>query len=98
MKEFDLQGLGNRIYSARIYQQMKQNEICDKLGITQPYLSKIENGRADISISLLYQISEIINVPIAWLTGENPIIIGYTDSERIEIEQFKKFLISKRNK
>jgi transcriptional regulator with XRE-family HTH domain len=97
MNEFDLVNLGNRIYSARAHQKLKQQDICDKLYISQALLSKIENGRVDISISLLYQIAKTLNVSVSWLLGEKS-ISQLTDIERLELEKYKNFLISSRNK
>lgn len=41
-----------------------QQQIADKLGITQQYYSLIENGsrRADMGIPLLNKLSEIFNI------------------------------------
>lgn len=98
MKKFNLITLGNRIHSARAYKKLTQNYICNKLGISQALLSKIENGKVDISISLLYQISDVLDVSIAWLIGENNIVSDLTDTERLELQEYKKFIINKRKK
>jgi transcriptional regulator with XRE-family HTH domain len=91
---FDLVGLGNRISAARKDKGFTQSYVSKLLHIQQSVYSNIENGKYNISVSMLYEISSILDVSIIWLIGENSIIDDYTDSERLEIEKFKKYIKS----
>lgn len=96
MNEFDLISMGDRIYSIRNTRKMKQIDVCTHLGISQSSYSKIETGKVDASISTIYKISQILNVPVSWIIGESSVTAGLTDEERLEVVQFIKYVKSKR--
>lgn len=41
---------------------LSQKELAFRIDISQNYLSEIENGKYDIKLSLLYKISQILEV------------------------------------
>jgi len=56
-----------RIKSYRILKGYSQKELAAKVGISQNYLSELENGKYDIKLSLLCKISSVLNVPVCLL-------------------------------
>jgi len=85
--------IGNRIYIARTNKNLKQYEMCKLLNISQSTYSKIENGKYDIPLSVLFNISEILNVSVTWLLGADE-ESEYSHDELLEIEKFKRYIKS----
>jgi transcriptional regulator with XRE-family HTH domain len=55
----------------KLYLGLSQKEFCDKVGITQSYLSQVESGIQIPSSEMLKRISEATNVPLpvmAWMS------------------------------
>ncbi|GAA0181434.1 hypothetical protein SH2C18_39680 [Clostridium sediminicola] len=46
----------------RTSKQITQKELAAKIGISQNYLSEIENNKYDISISLLLKIGKVLKI------------------------------------
>ena len=44
--------------------------MAEKLGMDISSYNRIENGRVQMSVKKLYQISEIINIPVEYLVAE----------------------------
>jgi transcriptional regulator with XRE-family HTH domain len=61
----ETKGLGRVLKLIRMYHQLKQGELAEKLGISSSYLSEIETGKKDPSISLLGQYSKVFEIPIS---------------------------------
>lgn len=51
-----------KIKHYRILNRLTQKELASKIGISQNYLSDIENGRYDIGLSLLCKIADVLKV------------------------------------
>ena len=58
----DLKDVGLRIKKARIARGFTQTELAEKLDIAPPYLSNIENGRANFSVFILMHLTEVLQV------------------------------------
>lgn len=56
--------LGNAIKHLRQQKGIKQNSLAEKSGISQTYLSQIENNVKEPNISTLKVICENLNVPL----------------------------------
>ena len=54
--------IGARIKEARKELEITQTELAEKANISVPYLSKIEMGKSDFSISVLIRISEALQI------------------------------------
>ena len=90
----------NRIKKARQLRGIPQNQLADKLGITQQAISRYENDSRTPDEEILKKMSHILTVPIEYLTGEidDPDgwdlwerKTGYTIQEiQDEIERMKK--------
>jgi transcriptional regulator with XRE-family HTH domain len=52
---------------------MKQEVLAKELGITGVALSNIENNKADITITRLFQIAAVLEVKPAMLVSEDPV-------------------------
>ncbi len=94
---YDYYSMGSRILSARTRNKMKQKELANNLGIAQSTFSEIENGKRDITISQLYILSESLDVSVEWLLGLD-LHSGLSDSELLQLEDYKQYLVSKRRK
>ena len=53
------------IRDARMDKKLNQSEVAEKVGITQPHLSYIENGERVIDLVLAMRICEILGVNIS---------------------------------
>ena len=59
---------------------MKQGELARRIGVSRPYISKIETGTADnITIDVLIKLSNVLNVPISYLLGQTDAPAGTAD-------------------
>jgi transcriptional regulator with XRE-family HTH domain len=56
--------LGATLTKIRRRKQLKQGELAEQCGITQTYLSQIENNRKEPNTALLRNISSILNIPL----------------------------------
>jgi TRAP-type C4-dicarboxylate transport system substrate-binding protein len=71
--------VGGKIRDLRLALQMKSKDLAEASGISQSQLSKIETGKATISIKTLTVLCEILNRPLSYLfqTEENtPRVLG----------------------
>jgi transcriptional regulator with XRE-family HTH domain len=64
--------VGERIRMRRIMLHMSQETLAKKLGLTFQQVQKYEKGTNRIGASRLYQISEILDVPVAFLFEDLP--------------------------
>lgn len=62
--------IGKGIKFIRVASGLRQGRVAELLGITQNYLSLIENNKAEPSLTLLKKISEVFCVPVAFLLWE----------------------------
>jgi DNA-binding XRE family transcriptional regulator len=60
----------NRIKQRRLELLMTQSELAKTLGITETYLSKIENERKPINIRLAIRIAHALNTTVEHLFSE----------------------------
>jgi XRE family transcriptional regulator, aerobic/anaerobic benzoate catabolism transcriptional regulator len=64
---FYLQSLGQRIREARARRGMSRRVLSRDSGVSERYLAQLETGQGNISILLLRQISQALDLPIAEL-------------------------------
>ena len=77
--------LGNTIKKARKKNGLKQIEFADMCGITQTYLSQIENNVKEPNISTLKRLSEKLSIPL-------PILFFLSlDDEDVQLEKRENF-------
>lgn len=71
--KYDKLAAGRRIQEQREKLGYTQQDIYDKIDISQNHYSRIENGHVGISIEKLIQLSVILNISIDYiLTGKIP--------------------------
>ncbi len=58
--------VGRRVRIRRVLCGLSQTALADQLGLTFQQLQKYESGANRVSASRLWQISQILDVPIAW--------------------------------
>jgi len=56
--------LGRNIFTKRKEKGFSQNQLAEKLDISREHLAKIETAKRCISLGLLIDISEVLNVPV----------------------------------
>src|SRR5690606_18488416 len=71
---------------------LSQSELCEKLGIAQGTISKIENKLMDCSGDLLNKISTFLNYPISFFSRTEPIFPSSILYYRRKISVGKKVL------
>jgi len=55
--------IGSAIKNLRKQKGFKQTEFADKCGLSQSYLSSIEKGRKEPTLSILKQIANTLSIP-----------------------------------
>ena len=64
--------IGRRIREARREQNLRQEELADRMNISVAYMSRVETGKGHLNLNRLTQIAEILKVsPGYLLTGSN---------------------------
>lgn len=53
--------IATALRSARMKKNISQMELAFKLGVDQNYISKIENGKVNISLETLLKVSEVLD-------------------------------------
>ncbi|GAB6174394.1 cupin domain-containing protein [Paradesulfitobacterium aromaticivorans] len=70
--------LGNKIRLKRMEKQLTLKELAERTGVTQGFLSQVERGLTDPSITTLRRISNALNVPIFYFLMDeaksNPVV------------------------
>jgi transcriptional regulator with XRE-family HTH domain len=61
-----------RIKELRLQAGMSVSELANRLGLTQPNVSKIENSRISVSLDLLFRIADVFHVPVSELIKTEP--------------------------
>ena len=71
MEKIDMIKVGERIAERRKELDISQQEACTWLGVSQNHYSRIENGHAGMSLELLIDISNYLNLSTDYiLTGQ----------------------------
>lgn len=63
--------IGERIREARAARQMSLSEVAAKARVSTATLSRIENGKQSIDVSLLLQLADIFHTPSSELLGDD---------------------------
>lgn len=61
------QALALRIKELRALRGLTQEEAADRIGIFRTYMSRIESGRANPTLTLLYEIAGAFGIPVQQL-------------------------------
>ena len=66
--------LGQAVKRVRKNKGLNQEQFCNEVGITQSFLSGIENNKKKPSIDVLEKIAEVVDIPI-------PVLFWFTITE-----------------
>lgn len=89
---------------------LTQQELADKLGLSRSAIGMYEKGEREPDFETLELIADFFNVDMDYLLGRTKVTTtiqtiaahhdgeDWTEEELAEIEQFKKYVLSKRNK
>ncbi|HDO21643.1 MAG TPA: XRE family transcriptional regulator [Nitrospirae bacterium] len=69
---------GMRIRSARLSKGLSQMKLAERIGISYQQIQKYENGKSQLTLKRLSQISEALNLPLSYFIGDSN---GLTVSE-----------------
>ena len=69
--ELDFKAIGKRIKIARIKQNLTQETVADKIGVTPQHVSNIETGNSSVSLTTLVAISNLLKVSADELLCDN---------------------------
>ncbi len=61
--------MGKRIKQLRLEKEWTGVKMSTKIGVDQSYYSKIEKGKHEIKLEKLYEIANIFNVSLDYLTA-----------------------------
>ncbi|HUN52268.1 MAG TPA: helix-turn-helix transcriptional regulator [Candidatus Sulfotelmatobacter sp.] len=64
--------LGERVRNVRARRGMTRKILARDSGVSERYLAQLEGGQGNISISLLRQVAQAMNLPLAELVREGP--------------------------
>ncbi|WP_183128159.1 helix-turn-helix domain-containing protein [Clostridium autoethanogenum] len=59
--------IGSRIRQKRLEKKLTQEQVAEHLDISGEYMSKIENGRVQVSLKRLAELSLLLECPIEYL-------------------------------
>lgn len=80
--------IGNRIKEKRLEKQLTQENLAESIDVSPEYMSKIENGRVQINLKRLAELSLILECPIEYLVAGT--VIQAPDYKVNEFNQLMK--------
>jgi len=57
--------IGEALRLVRVFHDLKQVDAASRLGISQSYLSEVENGTKSPTLDVLHRYSEVFDVPLS---------------------------------
>lgn len=66
--------VGERVKEARIEKNITQEELCEKCGCTTSHLSRLENGKAGVSLELLFKLSLELEKSMDYFIMDTPYV------------------------
>ncbi len=86
-----MQKIADKIKELRTTQRYSQEDIADKLGISQASYFQIEKGKTELTINRLYQIAEALGVGVGELMGvEVADNKGLSDSDKLRLAFYER--------
>ena len=87
----DIALIGQRIRDERKRRNLTLQELSDRVNLSIPYLSQIENGKVNININTLEEIGHALDVPLLFfVVDENP-----ADVSAVRFEERRWFQLGK---
>lgn len=101
----EMQSLGARIRLVRIGRGLTLKEVAKATGLSSSFLSKLENGKVNISVNTLKTVASVLNVSMAALFDEAETLTGrvVTRKERLRLPShdpgsFLELLVSRESR
>ena len=63
--------MGRNIRDARSSRKMTQQQLADQAGLDRTYISLVEHGKQNITISAIVNIAEALDIPVNQLIDHN---------------------------
>ncbi len=68
---------GRRVYETIFDEKLTQDILAEKTGLSRSYIGDIESGRTYPTLSALYGISNVLQIPIEYFVSENFLLKNY---------------------
>ena len=69
--ELDYKSIGGRIKLARVKANLTQQNLAEKVGISDTHMSNIELGKAQASLKIMVNLARALSIPIDDLFNDN---------------------------
>jgi transcriptional regulator with XRE-family HTH domain len=87
MMRMSAEELGKRVRAARAYAGWSQDELAEKIQVSQPTLARIEKGERQARWIEVMGIAEVTGLPRIWFTGELPSVLDVSPEAVGEIKK-----------
>ncbi len=84
--------LNDALKQIRMFHEMKQVELAQKLDISKSYLSEIESGRKSVTMDLLQKYGEVFSVPASSLLVFSENIDAAKASDKLRLKCANKII------
>ena len=84
--------LNDALKQIRMFHEMKQVELAQKLDISKSYLSEIESGRKSVTMDLLQKYGEVFSVPASSLLVFSENIDAAKTSDKLRLKCATKII------
>lgn len=74
METTDFGEIGANIRKQRQNADMTQEDLASRVGVTSQYISQVERAEKNVSLNVLIQIANVLNIDINLLLGRNVIV------------------------
>ena len=86
--KIDYKLIGHRIKKSRSDLNITQDRLSELLDVSNVYVSKIERGKTKLNLEMIFNISNILNVPVnSLITGIDQDCVNYLDQEIVDFFQ-----------
>ena len=89
--KIDYLAIGQRLKAERIKQKITQEHLCNDLGLSVYYLSKIENGHVNITLETLAEICHYLSLDPGYVVSGTVVTQNETNSLE-ELQQIKQIM------
>mgnify|MGYP000793412661 CR=1 FL=1 len=83
-----LQNIGGNIRFLRMARQVSQQEMAERIGISQTHLSNLERNHVNVNLKLLLRIANVLECPLeVFLDTQTALDWGKEQAEKVVPEQ-----------